>query len=309
MQSVAGCNSTDADELYLDWTMPGFDLENDVRLVFAPDGSLAASATLWDIRKPHIRLWSDGAVHPEHRGKGLFPPLMGWLTARAWRSVHKAPAGARVVLAHAVMAQDETRAAMVRRRGFEHVRSYYVMVTDLDRDIPELAWPDGLEIRPVARYQDERAVLLAFDEAFADHWGHVDSPIEERLAQWNHFFDNDPVFDPALWFVAWDGDQVAGSALCLATSSEDPAMGWVDVLGVRRPWRRKGLGLAFLHHAFREFKARGSLRAGLDVDAENLTGALRLYERAGMHVERQIDSYLIELRPGKDLTVKSIEQG
>jgi ribosomal protein S18 acetylase RimI-like enzyme len=56
-------------------------------------------------------------------------------------------------------------------------------------------------------------------------------------------------------------------------------------------------------------KARGSRRAGLDVDASNLTGALRLYERAGMHVDRQFDSYQIELRAGKDLVVRSIEQG
>ena len=309
MQFVAGCNATDANELYLEWSMPGFSPGDNVRLVFAPDGALAASMTLWDIREPHIRLWSKGVLHPDHRGKGVYPPLVAWMTRRARRSVHKAPEGARVVLTHSVLVQDEAKAAIVRRQGFEYVRSYYMMIIDLDRDIPEPVWPDGLEIRPLVRHQDERAVVIAFNEALEDHWGHYDSPVDEMLKQWNHWFDNDPGFDPTLWFVIWDGDQVAGSALCLAKSSEDPAMGWVDVLGVRRPWRRNGLALALLHHAFRAFKERGSRRAGLDVDASNLTGALRLYERAGMHVDRQFDSYLIELRPGEDLTVRSIEQG
>ena len=53
---------------------------------------------------------------------------------------------------------------------------------------------------------------------------------------------------------------------------------------MRRPWRRRGLGLALLLHSFRDFAARGATRVGLGVDAENTTGAVGLYERAGMHV-------------------------
>jgi mycothiol synthase len=63
------------------------------------------------------------------------------------------------------------------------------------------------------------------------------------------------------------------------------------VLGVRRAWRRQGLGLALLRHAFLAFRARGMTRAALDVDAANLTGAVRLYERAGMHVAKRSDTY------------------
>jgi ribosomal protein S18 acetylase RimI-like enzyme len=72
----------------------------------------------------------------------------------------------------------------------------------------------------------------------------------------------------------------------------------VGVLGVRRPWRRRGLGLALLHASFREFRARGLPRALLGVDSENTTGATRLYERAGMRVERTSDSYEKVLREG-----------
>jgi ribosomal protein S18 acetylase RimI-like enzyme len=68
----------------------------------------------------------------------------------------------------------------------------------------------------------------------------------------------------------------------------------VNELGVRNPWRRRGLGLALLRHAFAELGRLGADRVGLGVDAENVTGALRLYERAGMHVTRRYDTW--ELR-------------
>jgi mycothiol synthase len=93
-----------------------------------------------------------------------------------------------------------------------------------------------------------------------------------------------PDFDPALWTVARDSEEVAGVIRC------DPRRwggGWVGVLGVRRPWRRRGLGLALLQRSFGTFFDRGERRVALGVDAENPSGATRLYERAGMHVEAE----------------------
>ena len=77
-------------------------------------------------------------------------------------------------------------------------------------------------------------------------------------------------------------------------------------LSVRRPWRRKGLGMALLYHSFGEFYRRGTRKVGLDVDSQNLTGATRLYERVGMRVNRQYDSYEKELRPGIELSTQSL---
>jgi mycothiol synthase len=101
-----------------------------------------------------------------------------------------------------------------------------------------------------------------------------------------------------------DGAQIAAFALC---ADEQESGGWVHELGVRRPWRRKGLGLALLHHAFGEFYRRTIQNVYLEVDAQSLTGATRLYERAGMHVERQSTVYEKELRPGKELSIQTIE--
>jgi ribosomal protein S18 acetylase RimI-like enzyme len=75
---------------------------------------------------------------------------------------------------------------------------------------------------------------------------------------------------------------------------------------VRRHWRKRGIGLALLLHAFGELYRRGQRKAGLGVDAENLTGALRLYESAGMHVHQASDLFEKEIRPGKEISVQSL---
>ena len=77
-------------------------------------------------------------------------------------------------------------------------------------------------------------------------------------------------------------------------------------LGVRRPWRKRGLGLALLRHSFNEFYRRGKRKVGLGVDAQNLTGALRLYENAGMHVDQTSDLYEKEMPPGTEISVQSL---
>jgi GNAT superfamily N-acetyltransferase len=116
-------------------------------------------------------------------------------------------------------------------------------------------------------------------------------------------------FDPELWFLAMDGDEIAGMSLCMRQSREDKDMGWVRTLGVRRPWRRQGLGLALLHHSFGELYRLGQSRVGLGVDASSLTGATRLYEKAGMRPIRQFDSFELELRPGRDIRTQQVEHG
>ena len=80
----------------------------------------------------------------------------------------------------------------------------------------------------------------------------------------------------------------------------------MSALGVRRPWRKRGLGLALLRHAFNEFYRRGKRKVGLGVEAQNLTGALRLYESASMHVDQAYDYYEKELRAGTEISVRSL---
>ena len=155
---------------------------------------------------------------------------------------------------------------------------------------------------------DLRSVYRVFNESFQDHWGYVERDEDEVLERWQHRLENDPDFDPSLWFLAMDGAEIAGIALCEMGLGGNPDIGQVDILGVRRPWRRQGLGLALLYHSFGEFYRRGITQVALGVDAESLTGATRLYEKAGMRLFRRLASYEKELRPGEELRTREIRE-
>ena len=131
--------------------------------------------------------------------------------------------------------------------------------------------------------------------------------IEAAVARWKHWLANDPLTDITCLYMVEEGTQPVASLFNWPRTSDDPRKGWIGSLGVLRPWRKHGLGRALLLHSFQEFKKRGLLRAGLGVDASNLTGALRLYEKAGMHVEQTTLTYEVELQPGKNLMTQTLE--
>jgi ribosomal protein S18 acetylase RimI-like enzyme len=102
-------------------------------------------------------------------------------------------------------------------------------------------------------------------------------------------------------------EEIVGIALCYPDANGNTDLGWVEDLAVKRSWRRRGLGLALLQHAFGALYHRGKKRAGLDVDAGSLTRATRLYKRAGMYVQRQRETYELELRSGEEIQTEQLE--
>ncbi|HEX2505707.1 MAG TPA: GNAT family N-acetyltransferase [Gaiellaceae bacterium] len=211
--------------------------------------------------------------------------------ALAWAE----PRAAEGALVHAWASTGDTEtAAVLEDAGFRHIRYELEMRIELEDEPPEPDWPDGIAVRAFRPAEDDEAVWRADQESFADHWEYTPDPLEDfRAAVVGH-----PGFDPELFFLAVAGEELAGFAFCLIRDLGEP-VGWVDILGVRRPWRRRGLGLALLRHSFRELRARGAGWAGLEVDAENLTGAVRLYERAGMRPAHQVAIYERALDPAR----------
>ena len=139
--------------------------------------------------------------------------------------------------------------------------------------------PAGLEIRPVTEDQLP-AIFAGLDEAFQDHWGHV--PLTENDIQgWMKH----STFNPSLWKVAWDGDQVAGMVGNFIDKPENEAnnrqRGWTEDIWVRRPWRRQGLATALLVKSIQMFETMGMKETALGVDTVNANGALNLYESVG----------------------------
>jgi mycothiol synthase len=179
---------------------------------------------------------------------------------------------------------------VVSRRGYRLARSSYTMEVELREAPLEPGLPDGLTLRAYRGADDREILRLALNEAFENDWHfHAVSP-----SNFTEFYVKQRGHDPALWLLAWDGDELAGFALASPERPGDSELGWIGTLGVRPAWRRRGLGEALLRAAFARLYARGLRRVGLGVDTENETGALRLYERVGMRPRLRNDNWVLD---------------
>lgn len=284
--------ATTPEELRNSWETTGFVLEKDAFVVQAADGRLAGYEEVFD-QNAHFDLNADGYVHPQFMGLGVGTALIRAAEERAREHVPLAQADLRVFLRATTDNKDEPGKSMFVNEGFSVIRYHWRMGIELQSAPPAAIWPQGVELRPFVREEHAELVWQADNEAFLDHWGSHSTTFED----WQHRKFDKSDFDPTLWLVAWDGDQIAG----FSQNRFRMGIGWVGTLGVRRPWRKKGLGLALLQHSFGEFHRRGMNTIGLGVDASNPTGATRLYQRAGMSVMSEFVTYEKELRPGLTL--------
>jgi len=279
LEAAGGAGATSG-EIH-DWlTSPTFDVEADFRLAF-DDDRMVGWCDVWDQNKAHERFFLDVRAHPDE--PSVYETLLDWGVERA-RSLAANGAVCRAWGG----SNDKAFAAAVEQRDFRLIRHFFRMEIDLAAEPDPPTWPEGVTIRTFEP-GESRAVYDAVTDAFTDHWDFVPTVFEE----WEHFMVNSSGFDSSLWFLAEGADEIAGVSLC--KSQRRANVGHVGVLGVRPAWRNRGLGLALLLHSFHELRARGRPKADLGVDAENTTGAVRLYERAGMSVVRRSDSYEKEL--------------
>lgn len=280
-----------AEELENAWRNEGFRVDRDVFVVETRDRRIVGSDEFYN-ENGHCKLKADGCVHPEFRGLGIGTSLLEKMEERAQAEMELAEPDVRVFIQSLMNNKDEAGHALFRTNGYSPVRYFWRMEINLQEAPSAVTFPDGIELRPFIK--DEHAVVVwqADNETFRDHWGSHEFTYEN----WSQKFDN-PNFDPTFWMVAWDGDQVAG----FSQNRIRKGIGWIGTIGVRRPWRKNGLGLALLQHSFGEFFKRGTKTIGLGVDASNPTGATRLYQKAGMHAASEFVTYEKELRSGRDL--------
>jgi len=230
------------------------------------DGGIVASATFGvhgdaaDVR---------GVVGERGRGIGTEILERGEAFARA--------AGVAKMLAGAAEPNADAR-ALFEGRGYREVRRFYEMAIELTEEPSVPALPDGLVVDEL-RDGEQRAFYDALNEAFAEHWGWHPTPFEEwsAIRKDQHHDELGP-----LWFVVRDGEELAAIT---RNDAQVAGGGYVGAIGVRPGWRGKGLAKALLQQTFAEFWRRGTTRVTLGVDAQNETGAVRLYERVGMHVD------------------------
>lgn len=309
-QAVINENEETASDIASFWKTPGVNMAEDIRTVTDVQGRLVGYVEALTLQDPPVHPFVWLRLHPRLDTGNAGPVLMDWAIQRASHVLDKLAPDLRVSIFTHNFAGYQPIHALYESFGFRLMRHSFMMHRLLDHEPEPPVWPQGIYLRPFDLDRDAEAVYRADDEAFSDHFGHVAMSFELGFAQFKHnLIDNKEKFDPSLWHIAMDGDQIAGFSICsIERSDPQQPMGWVHTLGVRRAWRKRGIGTALLRHSFGEFYRRGYHKAGLGVDASNLTGALRLYERAGMSVFRQYDRYELELRPGKELMTTGLSK-
>ena len=280
------------EDLENEWRSENFNPETDTCVIETNEGRVVGYGELFN-EKDHAHLNADFYVHPEYKRLGLIDVLLNRADERAREEVKLAPPDLRVFIRSTMDGKDEEAKKAHEDAGFASVRFNWRMEINLIEAPPAPIWPAGIELRSFDKEAHARLVWQADNEAFRDHWGSHDSTFEE----WTHRKFDKSDFDPTLWMIAWDGNEIAG----FSQNRFRMGIGWVGTLGVRRPWRKKGLGLALLRKSFGEFYSRGMKTIGLGVDASNPTGATRLYQSAGMLVASEFITYEKELRAGRSL--------
>ena len=271
-----GQSVLDAGFLQDQWSRAGFDLATDAWVVLHRGGAVVAYGQAMHEGPTVVGSW--GVVHPGHRGRGIGT----WLLDRIQQRASELLAGVRSGrFRHAINAGDRAAAVLLGARGLHPVRHFWHMQIDLAAGLEPGPTPEGIEIRGIDPHVDLPAVHAVLEAAFAEHWGHHREPLD----RWEREHTASPSYDPTLWLLATEAGEPLGALIASVLDDR----GWVDELGVLAPWRGRGIAGGLLGRSFATFAGRGLRQVLLAVDAENPTGATRLYERVGMRVVNRWD--------------------
>jgi mycothiol synthase len=235
-----------------------------------------------EVPGPVHQMRYEGGVHPAYRGRGLGGRLLDWAGSAA-ASLHAARGPRRpLALMTDCLTSNTGAMALFAAHGYQQVRWFHEMSRTLTAPLPAPASPPGVTITPFT--PDRTAEALAVrNDAFRDHWGAPSKPAEA----FDHWLGS-AMFRPAFSFMADADGEPAGIILCQEYAGVQEFTGvqdlYIAVIGTRPASRKRGIASALLARAMAEGRDQGFASASLTVDADSLTGALALYERAGFSV-------------------------
>jgi len=244
-----------------------------------------------------FRFWHYSHLLPTFRTGNLRKEMIAWNEARIREiAATHTGAGRQFIEIYANTKEENDWKELVAEEGYTPAWYLFEMVRSDLADAPEFPLPDGVEIRPVTK-QNIRQVWNTARDALKDERNYTEEKwtneaFEEELASPNH--------DSGLWQIAWHGDEVVGGVLNYIDQDENESFnrkwGHTERIFVTRPWRRKGVARALIARSLKVLRDRGMEKATLDVDTENPSGAVGVYETLGYVAEKQFTFYRKELR-------------
>jgi ribosomal protein S18 acetylase RimI-like enzyme len=239
-------------------------------------------------------------VRPDLRGQGIGTVLAAAMRSRALEAHREREPELSAMLLLRGLADNVEQQRLMADIGLAPERWNFSMRADLSKEPrPRDLVPEGLELR---RYDESLAVAMhqAHNAAFVDHpnW----TPWSD--SEWRQWVTESRNFRPHLSFVVVDQAR-PDEVVAYVQSNEYDAYyemtgkreAYVGKVGTRREYRGRGLASLLLGHALAEYREAGFDEAALDVDSENPTGALGIYERAGFEMETRWADYTARVAP------------
>ena len=224
----------------------------------------------------------DGGIHPSYRGRGLGGELLDWAEQAAVPLHNDRHPGRPLSLSSGCLSSNAGAVALHEQRGYQPVRRFHSMVRNLSAAIPDAVAPAGVQIVGYQPDMAEHARLIR-NESFRDHWGSTETTAE----RWAHFLASD-AFRPGFSFLAYEGSEPLGMLISYEYEAYNAKTGHCDLhislVGTRAAGRKRGIATALLTTAMSAARSDGYDQASLGVDADSLTGAVRLYEHLGFTV-------------------------
>jgi GNAT superfamily N-acetyltransferase len=298
VEIINHCNAVDGNE----WVITAEELENGFRheknrdpyqdMVFAEihGAIIGYGSCRWEVQLDGIRNYFHFArLQPEWRGKGIDRAMLQFNETRLRQIANSHPSDSVKFFTSLASERESQWAELLQSAEYQPIRYYMRMVRPSLDNIPDLPLPDGIAVRR-GTHAEWRQIWEAAREAFKDNWGE-----EEWTEEDFHAWNGQPYFNPTLFQIGWDGDEVAGGVLGYIDEPENEAYGrlrgYTEGIFVRSPWRKRGLAKALIARSLQLFKEIGMSEAGLTVDAENTTGAVKLYTDMGFQKSKVTTSY------------------
>jgi ribosomal protein S18 acetylase RimI-like enzyme len=186
----------------------------------------------------------------------------------------------------------EDGAEFLGKLGFSLIRQISLMEMNLAKIPTGVASNQEVVIRPLRENVEKDVEKLNWlrNQCSKNTFNYRPSSFEET----RYFLQNNPYSWLSAFFATLNDDSVGFSVLAIDekyNTERNVKAGIILAIGVLENHRKAGIGTKLVLHGLKTLRDQKMIRAVLDVDDSNQTGAMRLYEKIGFEVVEKYSTY------------------